>query len=922
MKPAPSGTVAFLFTDIEGSTVRWEAHPNAMKAALRRHDALLRSAIEAHAGHVFKTIGDAFCATFATVAEATGAALDAQRALARSEWGDVDGVRVRMAIHAGVADQREGDYFGQAVNRVARLLAIGHGGQVLFSASAAHLAQDSLPATASLRDLGEHRLKDLSVAERVYQLEAQGLPANFPPLRSLDAARHNLPNRVTSFVGRAKEIDELTRALEGSRLVTLAGPGGVGKTRLVLEAALALLDGFPDGVWLVELAALSNPELVAHEFAAVIRAPALAEKSVEETVVSSLGHKKALLIVDNCEHVIGAAGALIGAILRRAPEIRVIATSRQPLDISGETTLRVASLEVPPADKQLALDEVRAYDSVRLFEERARAATGFTLSAETAPAVAQIARSLDGIPLAIELAAPKLALLSPSQLANRLNERMRLLTGGDRTALRRQQTLRALIDWSHDLLDERERTLFRLLASFSGGWTLEAAEYVCGGAGIDEPDVLALLGALVEKSLVVADTSGSQTRYGFLQSIREYAAEQLAASGQASEGARRHASYHAAYVRDQHALSAAMNDLAWRAQILAELDNVRSALEWTLVHRNDARVGLEILADLRRPRLVFLPPEAVRWFALGVQAARDVGDAQLSAKVLAWHASANLFGETSLSARVVVTHEAVAAARLSGDRAILSNALGTLGICLRDAGRLDEADAVFAEAKTALGSECEAIDRATLYGDWASNDLKRGDVKRARERLEASLGSSRPGSMLAAGTLLILAEIEFASGDREKALALARESKEAFVALEAPLEIGAASSNLAAYAIAADAFDEARDAVAEALAQLRGVGSLYLTIALEHRAVLAALTGNLEPAAHLLGFTDGSYVAMGLVREGTEKAGFVRANRLLVERLGLEVLARAMSAGAQMSESEALAYAFGRELAAGPAVIS
>ena len=613
---------------------------------------------------------------------------------------------------------------------------------------------------------------------------------------------------------------------------------------------------------------------------------------------------------------------MIGAILRHAPGVRVVATSRQPLDVSGETTLRVASLEVPPAEKQLALDELRAYDSVRLFEERAGAATGFALSAESASAVAQIARSLDGIPLALELAAPKLALLSPSQLAGRLNERMRLLTGGDRTALRRQQTLRALIDWSHDLLDERERTLFRLLALFAGGWTLEAAESVCGGAGIAERDVLEILAALVEKSLVVADTSVAQPRYRFLESIREYAAEQLAASGEANAGARRHASYHAAYVRERHALSAAMNDLAWRAQMLAELDNIRGALDWTLVQRNEARVGLEILADVRRPRLIFLPDEALRWFALGSQAAADIDDAALSAKVLAWHASANLFGEASLDVRAAVARNAVAAARRSGDLAILSNALGTLGICLRDAGRLDEADAAFAEAEHALESEGEAIDRATLYGDWASNDLKRGDVERARARLEASLRASRPGSMLAAGTLLILGEIEFASGDREKALALARESKAAFVALEAPLEVGAASSNLAAYAIAADAFDEAREAVAEALAQLRGVGSLYLIIALEHRAVLAALTGNFEPAARLLGYTDGSYATLGLVREGTEKAGFERAHELLRERLGSEVLARAMRAGAQMSEGEALAYAFGDELAAGPAGVS
>ena len=371
--------------------------------------------------------------------------------------------------------------------------------------------RDALPDGASLRDLGEHRLKDLNAAERVFQLAAPGLDDDFAPLRSLDAVAHNLPSQVTSFVGRESDLDEVERVLDDSRLLTLAGPGGVGKTRLALQAAGRMLNRFPDGVWFVELAAVSNPELVAHEFAAVLHAPALPGTSVEGTVVGSLAHKRALLIVDNCEHVLAPVAALVDAVLQRAPQVRVLATSRQPLDISGEAVRRIASLDVPPARAQLALDEVRAFDALRLFEDRARAAAGFTLTAHNAGDVAQICRSLDGIPLAIELAAPKLSLLSPAQLASRLNERMRLLTGGNRMALRRQQTLRSLIDWSHDLLDERERTLFRMLASFSGGWTLEAAESVCG----DASDVLETLGALVEKSLVVVDASGDERRYRF-----------------------------------------------------------------------------------------------------------------------------------------------------------------------------------------------------------------------------------------------------------------------------------------------------------------------------------------------------------------------------------------------------------------------
>ena len=923
MKPVPTGTVAFLFTDIEGSTVRWEAYPDAMKAALRRHDALLRAAIEQSGGHVFKTIGDAFCVAFATVPEALAAAHAAQRALAASEWSDVDGVRVRMAIHAGSADERGGDYFGGVVNRVARLLATGHGGQVLLSSAAAQLVADALPEGLSLRDLGDHRLKDLGVPERVYQLESRDLGGDFPPLRSLDVVAHNLPYQVTSFVGRNDDLEAIDRALETSRLVTLCGPGGAGKTRLALQACATVARRFADGAWFVELAEITDPELVVREFAAVLRVPVLPGKSLTEAVAGTLNHQKTLLVVDNCEHVIGAAAGLIGTILRRAPGVHVIATSRQPLEISGEFVHRLAPLPLPPATERLGAEEARAYDSVKLFEERADAATsGFVLTDELAPVIAEICRSLDGMPLAIELAAPKLTLLSPRQLSNRLGERMRLLTSGKRTALRRQQTMRALIDWSHDLLDEREQTLFRQLAWFAGGWTLESAELVCGGAGLDESEVFDVLASLVAKSLVVADTSGELPRYSFLESIREYARERLASRNEEDATARRHAAYHANYVRAGAELSAAMDDRAWQARILTELDNIRLALDWALARKNDANAGLTILAHFRKPRLIFLPHEALHWFALGAQAAREAGDDKLAATVLAWHASANMYGTASSSERIAVAHAAVEAARHANEPALLGTALGTLGIALRDAGRLNEADATFREAADAVEAGGSAVDKADLYADWASNDLKRDDVARAREHLQTSLASARPGSMIAANALAILAEIEFASGDRERARRLAREAKTAFVALDARLDIGAVSNNLAAYAISGGDFDEARTEVAEALSILRGVGSLYLVISLEHFGVLAAHGGEHERAAHLLGFTDAAYASLGLVREGTERAGFERARELLLQHFGAEVFAERTAKGAAMDDEDALAYALEMEPAAGGAAVS
>jgi len=912
--------VAFLFTDIEGSTFRWEAYPDAMKAAVRRHDALVRSSIERSGGVVFKTVGDAFCAAFGAVPDAAAAALAAQTALAAEDWRDVDGVRVRMAIHAGSADEREGDYFGPSLNRVARLLAIGHGGQILLSAAAKHLAEAALPSGASLRDLGDHGLKDISVPERVYQLVAADLIEISVPLRSIGVVPHNLPLQITTFVGRSDELDEIQRDLETARLLTLVGAGGVGKTRLGMHVGAAILDRFADGVWLVELAGVRDPDLVGAEFAAVLRAPVPPGKSVVEAVVGALSYKNLLLIVDNCEHVVGPAAALVGAILQRAQHVRIMATSRQPLNIPGEFVRRVASLGVPPPG-QLRADDARTYDAVALFAERAQAATGsFVLTDENAPLVADVCRSLDGIPLAIELAAPKLTALSLRQLAERLSERLRLLSGGNRTALRRQQTLRALIDWSYDLLDVDEQTLFRLLAPFAGGWTLEAAEAVCGGAGVDQTDVLELLASLVEKSLVVADTSGEVPRYRFLESIREYALELLKASGEDSAAKERHARYQSAYVRDQERLSIAMEDSAWQIRMLAELDNIRGALEWALVQRNDPRLGLEILSRLGRWRLILLPQEALRWFELGARAVDDVADLTLAAAVLVQLATAAVHGEAPAEERIAVARRAVEAARRAGEPTHLGRALITLGLCLRNAGRNDDAERAFREAAETLASSLTEFHKAALYADWASNDLIRGDVALARKRLHTSLSLGRAGSMTAANALATLGEIEFASGDRDRARALALEAKETFVALGLRLDVGAVCCNLAAYAIAADAFDEAFAEISEALSILREVGSFYLTLALEHCAVLAALRGDFESALRLLGFTDAYYRSRGVVRETTERSGFERARARLHESLGPDLVATRMREGEGMTEEDALSYALGVQLRRAPAL--
>jgi predicted ATPase/class 3 adenylate cyclase len=492
--PLPSGTVTFAFTDIEGSTQRWERDRAAMEQALKRHDELVRAAIARHEGHVFKTIGDAFCIAFARPEDAVAAMFDVQRSLGTADFSDVGDLKARAAVHTGTADEREGDYFGPAVNRVARLLAIGHGGQVLVSGATAELI-DSLAPHASLRDLGEHRLKDLTRPEQVYQLVGEGPQEIFPPLRSLEALPNNLPLQLTSFVGREDELAEIRALLDKTRLLTLVGTGGVGKTRAALQVAADLLDGSGDGVWFVDLAPLREASLIAPEIAATLGLTVAPDRTPAEVIIAYLKPRRLLLVIDNCEHLVAGAAAVIDAILRACPRISIIATSREGLNVAGESVHRMPSLSVPPPKSALSAAEAATYGAVALFAERAHAADDrFTLTDQNAAIVADVCRRLDGIALAIELAAPRVKVLAVEQLSRRLDERFRILTGGSRSALPRQQTMRALIDWSYDLLSDTEKAVFRRAGVFVGGFTLESATAVCGFDGrLDEWEVLETL---------------------------------------------------------------------------------------------------------------------------------------------------------------------------------------------------------------------------------------------------------------------------------------------------------------------------------------------------------------------------------------------------------------------------------------------
>jgi class 3 adenylate cyclase len=409
----PTGTVAFLFTDIERSTQRWESHREAMNDAVKRHDVLLRDAIDRHSGYVFKAIGDAFCVAFARVSDAVASAFEAQRALSAEDFSSVGGLPIRIGLHAGEASERNGDYFGPAVNRVARLVSIGHGGQILLSGVTRDLAHSDLPAGTSLLYLGSHRLKDLTEAEHVWQLTIASLPAEFPPLKSLDTIPNNLPITPTSFRGRERDLEEVTSLLGQHKLLTLFGSGGVGKTRLALQVGAEVLDHYPDGVWFADFAPIINPELVSSIIAKEIGMPQVEGRRIDESIPQWLRRKKLLLILDNCEHVLEPVAAIANVVIRSCSDVRMLATSRQALGVSGEAVHRLPSLGVPEPGSTLSAEHTLQHGAIALFVDRAALAdTRFILTDDNAPIVAEICRRLDGIPLAIELAAARVKILS------------------------------------------------------------------------------------------------------------------------------------------------------------------------------------------------------------------------------------------------------------------------------------------------------------------------------------------------------------------------------------------------------------------------------------------------------------------------------------------------------------------------------
>jgi len=641
-------TLTFLFTDIEGSTAMLQRLGGSYAEVLVGHHEIIRSGLAAHHGREVDTQGDAFFAVFAAPSACVAAAVEMQRALSAHRWPADYPVRVRMGIHSGEAAQTPVGLVGLEVHRAARIAAVAHGGQIVLSAAAAALLSGSLPAGASVRDLGLHRLKDLGRPERLFQLDADGLPTAFPPLTSLDnpKLRNNLPAQASSFIGREAQLAEVGRLLEGSRLVTLVGSGGAGKTRLGLQAAAGLADGSGDGVWFVDLAPLQDGDLAAAATASVLGIREDPGRPITETLVDAVGDRSLLVLLDNCEHLIDACAKLADALLRGCPNIVLLTTSREPLGIDGEQVYRVPSM-VTPAHGD-GVDVIRSAEAVRLFADRARQ-QGVRLSWDpgAAEVAGRICRRLDGIPLAIELAAARLRVMPVAELDSRLDQRFSILTGGSRAALPRQQTLLAMVDWSWELLTPAERHVLAGLSVFAGGFDLAAAEAVTGGEIVLAGEVLAHLGALVDKSLVLYDTGvrdddtgvrdddtgvrdddtgvrdddtgvrddgtgirdgtgigdgtgAGPVRYRLLETVRQYAMRRLQGHDRAAadEVATAHRDHYLALARAAAPRLVARDQPEWLNRLDLELDNLRAAIAFSL-RRADATAGIGLAASLR-----------------------------------------------------------------------------------------------------------------------------------------------------------------------------------------------------------------------------------------------------------------------------------------------------------------------------------
>lgn len=680
----PSGVVTFVFSDIEGSTLLWEADPRGMRTSLARHDEIVKGVVENAHGTMFKHTGDGFGAAFESATAGLNAAALVAAALSDEVW-EGPSLRCRIGVHSGEAEPRDGDYFGATVTRTARLMDAGNGGQILVSEAARSLLGGRPPVGTSLLDAGLHRLKDLGEPIRVFRLSGPGAE-DTRDLRTLERAPNNLPIQLSTFVGRETEIKEVTDLVRDSRLVTLTGIGGVGKTRLSLQVAAELLAEFDHGAWFVELAPLSEPGLIADTVMGALKVPQDSNLSAHDRLVQFLSTRRALVVIDNCEHLIDDTARFVDSLLRGCPDVHVLTTSREGLAVTGEALWRVPSLRVD--------DDASA---VELFAERARLVQpGFTVNDANRSSVADLCVRLDGIPLAIELATARLKMLSVDQIAQHLNDRFRLLTGGGRTAVERQRTLKAMMDWSYDLLSDQEQALLRRLAVFSDGFTYEAAESVCSGETLARFEILDLLGRLVEASVVTFEAD-VRPRYRLLETVRQYALDRLVETGEADEARLRHAEFFRA-ASGEVGVALSRGDVSMMDIAEDELGNYRSAMTWA-VEADRGELALELACNLRRyfwSRIMYR--ESLKWLTDALELVGDESPLATLGVAYALPDASNI-GDGALVLRLAErAQRQFGSSTDNRERGLLANALATKEM-VTDIARADE---LYAEATLLL----------------------------------------------------------------------------------------------------------------------------------------------------------------------------------------------------------------------------
>ena len=915
MASLPLGTVTFLFTDIEGSTRLLQHLGDNYASLIAEHDRLLREIWARNNGSVVGTQGDSFFVAFGRAIDGINAAVQAQHALAAHPWIDGVRVRVRMGLHTGEPQIRASEnYVGIDVHRAARIAAAAHGGQALISQTTFDLVRNELPEGVTWRDLGEHRLKDLRQPKRLYQLAIAGLPSDFPPLMSLDAFPNNLPVQSTSFVGRAKEVAEVKQLLAEERLVTLTGPGGSGKTRLGLHVASEMLRHF-HGVFFVALAPITDPGLVASTMAQALNISETPGRPIFESLKEYLQSKSFLLVLDNFEQVVSAA-PLVSELLEVCPALKIMVTSREGLRVTGEHEYPVPPLALPDLSQLPSLESLSQFTAVELFVQRARAVKpDFQITTETAPAVAEICYRLDGLPLAIELAAARIKLLPPPAMLKRLEHRLEFLTGGGRDRPARQQTLRDAIAWSYDLLEANEQKLFRQLSVFVSGCTLEAAETVVGNQ-TGSISMLDRLRSLLDKSLLFyAEDKNAQARFGMLGMLREFGLEQLEAEGEGEEIRLHHANFFLALAEQAEA---SVEQVEWMDRIEREHDNLRAALEWSKTASETGELCVRLAGALGyfwEVRGHFSEGRARLSAVLSAETAQ--GQTAGRAKLLA-RAAELAYRQSDYPATISFAKESLAIYRKLEDQQGIASALVKLGNAATETGNyrtasksLEEALAIWRDVDDKHGTA-----RALISLGWAA--LRAGNHALANGRLEEALALSRElGDARSMGFELSgLGEVALRQGDYPRARLLMEESLELRRRLGNKWGVGVSLGMLGWVAMRERDWDRAIGRLAESLEVRQEIGDKGGSAwCIERLAGVAMAQGHAERAVRLFGAAAALRASIGSVIDPADQPNYEKNRNSLRAKLGRERFKVLWEEGFALTLEQAVAYALERQMA-------